>query len=120
MADDATALEGMAGYTGLAKAINLRFGQTAAPYDRRQVETWAKRGTKNAAGVPFPQYVVDLPDQKPRTPHLMHDIRSVLEWAEAGVPRPHGDGFETMAERQARHVRKQAAKSRKSAAHTPC
>jgi hypothetical protein len=100
MTADAKVMEGLGGYTRVAKAINMRFRQDARPYDRRQIETWYRRGTRNAAGVRFPDSQLILPGAKPRTERELFDIRLVLAWAAAGVPRPHGDGFWTLAERQ--------------------
>ena len=95
-----TATEGLGGYSRLAAALNERYGQSAKPWDRRQIELWARRRTRNAAGEPFPDMVVDVPGAKSRTEHRLHDIRQVIAWAGRGVPKPHGHGFWTPAERQ--------------------
>lgn len=105
-ADEAQALQGMGGYSKVARAINIKFSQRTKPYDRRQVESWYRRGTKNAAGQPFPDPVVDIPDAKSRTEHLLFDIASVLAWCEPGVPAGQGRNFMTMDQREARAARK--------------
>lgn len=80
------------GYSDVAKALTDRFG-LQPPVDRRQVEIWSKRGTRNKAGRHFPDPVHEDRNAKPRQPRLLFSIEQVIEWYAAGVPDLYGKGW---------------------------
>lgn len=95
----------LGGYSAVARAVNEHYGQVSSPYDRRQVESWYRRGTLNADRIPFPDPAQDVPDAASRTPHLLFSIPAVLAWCAPGVPAGQGRDFVTMAQREARAAR---------------
>jgi hypothetical protein len=80
----------LGGYSDVAAAMTRHYGR---PYDRRQIELWNRRRTLNRYGQMFPSPARVVPHALPRQPRLLFRIRDVIEWAAAGIPAPHGNGW---------------------------
>jgi len=96
-------ITGLGSYSRVADALTIHF-RLDPPLDRRQIETWHKRRTRNAAGDRPPEPVTELDDPRPRTPHVLFDIAAWKTWMTPGTPAPHGVGFETPEQRNKRYA----------------
>jgi hypothetical protein len=77
-------------FSKLAKLLSAYYGETIT---RQRVYEWWKRGTKNAAGQPFPREVRELPGVPVHRPRRHFDVASVVDWCEPGVPGMYGMGW---------------------------
>jgi hypothetical protein len=83
---------GAASYAVLAHIITA-FYNVEPPVYSRQVHAWFRRGTRNRAGVKFPDPVRENEAPRRGQPHYLFPVRDVLEWYGAGVPAGHGGGW---------------------------
>jgi hypothetical protein len=84
---------GMAGFQGLAAILSERYA-IDPPLDRRRIRDWWHRGTRNAAGEPFPQPAdtTHKVDDSKRA-YRWFDIEQVDAWLRRGIPGPCGSGW---------------------------
>jgi hypothetical protein len=83
------------GFSGVARMLSEHFG-LEPPLDRRQVYQWHKRGTRNQAGVPFPEPAHQDMSAPVNRPFKFFDYDEVLRWAEPGVPANHGGSWKRL------------------------
>src|SRR6185312_14594456 len=83
------------GYSDVAAELT-RVYKLERGLDRRRVEVWNSRRTRNADGQMFPSPVKINDQAKPRQPRVLFDLDEVTRWAAPGVPAPFGDGYVPM------------------------
>lgn len=84
-------LEGLGGYTAVAREITRVYGLDP-PLDRRNVYEWNYRRTENRDGRPFPSPAREVAAKRTR-PRLLFRISDCLRWYSAGVPGKYGRGW---------------------------
>lgn len=84
---------GTGGFTAVADYLTGLYGLSPS-LDRRQVHSWWKRGTLNAAGARFPDPVAETTetDAGVRVSRWF-SLEAVAGWFSAGVPGPRGQGW---------------------------
>jgi len=85
------------GYSDVAAELT-RVYKLERGLDRRRVEVWNSRRTRNADGQMFPSPVKINDQAKPRQPRVLFDLDEVTRWAAPGVPAPFGDGYVPMSD----------------------
>jgi hypothetical protein len=87
------------GYSGVAATLNALFDWPGGRViDRRQVERWHARRTRNQMGQ-VPPSPARIRRKVPRTaPRVLFDVQAWVDWARAGVPGPRNKGWTVPAE----------------------
>jgi hypothetical protein len=83
-------------FTKLAAILTRTSGETVT---RQRVYEWWKRGTKNAAGQPFPCEVRTVAGAPARRPGRHFSYDEVLAWLKPGIPTQYGTGWRQLGQK---------------------